>query len=376
MAQDRQTPDYQALAQPSVRTLRAYDPGHDIVALRRKFGPALVELGSNESVIGPSPAAMRAAGEVMADAYRYPDPLGSELKQALARVHGLSTAQIMLGNGSHELLMMLAQVFAGPGRDVVGSEFGFAVYALAAQCANARYLRAPAFAEDAASPRGHDLEAIKATVSAGTAIAYLANPNNPTGTWFTTAQLSAFLRCIPAEVLVVVDEAYIEFVDDPALVSATSLLAEHPNLVVARTFSKAHGLAGLRVGFICAHPGLIEVMERIRESFNVGLAGLAAATASLADLGHLDRVRAENRIEREWLGAQLRQRGLGVPASQTNFLLADFGRPAAALESALVRSGIVLRPMGGYGLPNCLRITVGRRNEHLALLAALDAVKP
>ena len=376
MAAERSPLDFEGLAQPGVRGLRAYDPGHDIIALRRRFGAGLVELGSNESVAGPSPAAARAAADALTDAWRYPDPLGGDLKSALAASHGLSNEQFILGNGSHELLMMLAQVLAGPGRDVVASEFGFAVYALAAQAANARYVRVPAMATDSPMPRGHDLRAIAAAVDENSAMVYLANPNNPTGTWFSTADLVAFLSSVPDQVLVVVDEAYLEFVDDPELVSATTLLGRFPNLVVARTFSKAHGLAGLRVGFACAHPGLVQVMERVRESFNVGLSGLAAAAASLADAGHLAEVRANNAAERDWLAAQLRTRGLGVAPSQTNFLLADFGRPAAPVEAALVQAGIVLRPMAGYGLPNCLRITVGRREDNAALLSALDALTP
>ncbi len=366
--------DFDALAQAGVRGLRAYDPGHDIIALRRQFGAGLVELGSNESVAGPSPAAAQAAQDALADVYRYPDPLGGELKSALAASHQLSPAHFLLGNGSHELLMMLAQVFAGPGRDVLASEFGFAVYALAAQAANARYVRVPALPPGAASARGHDLAGMAAAVTADTALVYLANPNNPTGTWFSTRQLQGFLDAIPERVLVVVDEAYLEFVEDPELVSAIGLLAQYPNLIVARTFSKAHGLAGLRVGFVCANPGLVQVMERVRESFNVSLPALAAARASLADSKHLAAVRARNSAEREWLATRLRERGLAVADSQTNFLLADFAQPAAPIEAALVAAGIVLRPMAGYGLPTCLRITVGRREEHLALLAALDAV--
>jgi histidinol-phosphate aminotransferase len=376
MAAERGPPDFEGLAQPGVRGLRAYDPGHDIIALRRRFGAALVELGSNESVAGPSPAARQAAIDALADAWRYPDPLGGELKAALAASLGLSTEQLILGDGSHELLMMLAQVFAGPGRDVLASEFGFAVYALAAQAANARYLRVPALATSAAMPRGHDLRAIAAAVDENSAMVYLANPNNPTATWFATADLVAFLESVPAEVLVVVDEAYLEFVDDAALVSATTLLGRFPNLVVTRTFSKAHGLAGLRVGYACAHAGLVQVMERVRESFNVGLAGLAAAAASLADPEHLAKVRTGNAAERNWLAGELRARGLEVAPSQTNFLLADFKRPAAPIEAVLVQAGVVLRPMVGYGLPTCLRITVGRRQDNVALLSALDALSP
>jgi histidinol-phosphate aminotransferase len=368
------TPDFEALAQPGIRALRAYDPGHDIVALRRRFPDGLVELGSNESPFGASPRALQAIRDSLGQLHRYPDPLGADLKRALAGQLEVDARQLVLGNGSHELLMMLAQSFAGPGADVLASQFGFAVYGIAAQAAGATFVRAPALAADAPMPRGHDLDAIAARVGPDTRLVYLANPNNPTGTWLSTRALAAFLDAMPAHVLVVVDEAYLEFVTDPELVTAVTLLARHPNLVVTRTFSKAHGLAGLRVGYACAHPNLIDILERVRESFNVGTPGLAAAAASLSDPGHLQSVRQDNAIEREWLAGQLRDRGLRVGPSQTNFLLLDFQRDVAAVEAALIQRGIVLRPMSGYGLPECLRVTVGFRSENQQLLDALDGI--
>lgn len=368
-------PDFDALAHPGIRGLRAYDPGHDIVRLRRKFADAgLVELGSNENSYGPSPRAGDAVLACLPEMHRYPDPLGTDLKAALAAQLGLSPAQIFLGNGSHELLMMLAQVFAGPSADVLASEFGFAVYAIAAQAADARFIKVPALPTGSPMPRGHDLAAIEAGINERTRLVYLANPNNPTGTWFSTAALDDFLSRQGPDALVIVDEAYLEYVTDPELVSATSLLPKYPNLVVTRTFSKAYGLAGLRVGYVCAHPELLRVLERVRESFNVSLPGLAACAAALTDQDHLQAVRRGNAQEREWLAAELRGRGLAVPPSQTNFLLADLGRDASPIESALVHRGVVLRPMIGYGLPSCLRITVGLREENLRLLKAFDEV--
>jgi histidinol-phosphate aminotransferase len=368
-------PDFDLLAQAGIKRLRAYDPGHDIVALRRKFAESvLVELGSNENPLGPSPRAHAAVRSSLADLHRYPDPLGTDLKRALADHMALEPTQIMLGNGSHELLMMLAQVFAGPGVDVLASEFGFAVYAIAAQAADAGFTRVPALPLDGPMPRGHDLAAIAAHVGTRTSLVYLANPNNPTGTWFSTAALDQFLSKLRPNALVIVDEAYFEYVTDPALSSAIALLAKYPNLIVTRTFSKAYGLAGLRVGYACAHPRLLAVLERVRESFNVNTPGLLACAAALGDQDHVQTVRRCNELEREWLAGQLGARGLAVAASQTNFLLADFGREAAPFEAALVQRGIVLRPMAGYGLPNCLRITVGLRQENLRLLAMLDEV--
>ncbi|HJR72249.1 MAG TPA: histidinol-phosphate transaminase [Luteimonas sp.] len=368
--------DFERLANAGVRRLRAYDPGHDLVALRRRFGAeGLVELGSNENPYGPSPRARAAVLAALADVHRYPDPLGGDLKRALAAKHGVAEAQILLGNGSHELLMQFAQVFAGPDAGVVASQYGFAVYALAAQAAGSEFVAAPAYARGHAMPRGHDLDAIAAAVTASTRLIYLANPNNPTGTWFGADALKTLLARVPDDVLVVVDEAYAEMADAPDYASALPLLAEHPNLIVTRTFSKAYALAGLRIGYAVAHPGLIAVMERIRESFNVNALGMAAAEAALGDAEHLRSTRESNARERTALAAALSERGVVCAPSQTNFLLAEFGADSIALERELVARGAVLRPMAGYGLAECLRITVGDAGENARLLRILDEVR-
>ena len=367
--------DFEALARPGIQRLRAYDPGHDLVALRRRFVEAqLVELGSNENPYGASPKAKQAVVDALAGIHIYPDPLGGDLKRALARHHGIATANLLLGNGSHELLMQFAQVFAGPGDEVVASKFGFAVYALAAQAAGAELRLAPAHAREHAMPRGHDLAALLQAIGPRTKLVYLANPNNPTGTWFGAQAFAEFLARVPERVIVVVDEAYAEFVDAPDYASALPLIARHPNLVVTRTFSKAYALAGLRVGFAVANPNLIAVMERVRESFNVNAPGLAAAEAALADGEHLQASVSGNAAQREVLAAALRERGLKVSPSQTNFLLVEFGDAAGRIEAALIARGIVLRPMGGYGLGECLRITVGTEAENARLLEALGEV--
>jgi histidinol-phosphate aminotransferase len=365
-------PKFAALATPGVRGLRAYDPGHDLVAWRRRIGPSLVELGSNENPWGASPAARAAVLDILHSLHRYPDPLGGDLKRTLADVHGVDPSALILGNGSHELLMQIAQVFTGEGDEVVASQYGFAVYALAAQAAGATLQTAPALPRDDAMPRGHDLDAIAAAVGPRTKLVYLANPNNPTGTWFGIEALSVFLQRMPRNVLVVVDEAYAEFADDGA--TAMTLLAAQPNLIVTRTFSKAYALAGLRVGFAVAHPDCIAVLERVRESFNVNMAGLAAAEAALDDRDHLRWVLARNAEERTKLDAALTARGGFVHPSRTNFLLVEFGARTGAIEAGLLERGIVLRPMGGYGLPDCLRITVGDRDENRRLVAALEAM--
>jgi histidinol-phosphate aminotransferase len=369
---------FAARASRGVQRLRAYDPGHDLVALRRKFGEDnLIELGSNENPYGPSPAARMAILDQLHSIHRYPDPLGLDLKRMLAVKHGVGTEQLLLGNGSHELLMQLAQVFAGPGEEVVFSRYGFAVFALATQCAGATARVIDALPRDHATmPLGHDLDAIAAAIAPTTKLVYLANPNNPTGTWFGRAALEAFVARVPEDVLIVFDEAYAEMAGAPDYASALPLLPEYPNVVVTRTFSKAYGLAGLRVGYLLAAPGLVAVMERVRESFNVNGLALAACEAVLGDEAHLQWSLERNAAERASLTESLQSRGLRVFPSQTNFVLVEFGPNAALIEAALIAQGVVLRPMGGYGLPDCLRITVGSRVENQRLLAALDAVLP
>lgn len=366
---------FAARATVGVQRLKAYDPGHDLVALRDRFGEfALVELGSNENSHGPSPAAREAIVEHLYALHRYPDPRGGVLKRALAERHGVGMDGIVLGNGSHELLMQLAQVFAGSGDEVVFSQYGFAVFALATQAAGASARVVPALGPDDAMPLGHDLDAIAAAITPSTKLVYLANPNNPTGTWFSRERFARFMDAVSADVIVVMDEAYAEMADADAATDARPLLARHANLVITRTFSKGYGLAALRVGYALAAPGLVAVMERVRESFNVNGPALAACAAALGDGPHLAWACARNAEQRAALSEALRSRGLRVLPSQTNFLLVEFGEHTAAIEAALLERGVVLRPMRGYGLPTYSRITVGTRDENRRLLAALDEV--
>ena len=367
--------DIGSLAQQAIRRLRAYDPGHDLIALRRQFDD-LIELGANESPYGASHLALAAARAAIEDVHRYPDPLGGDLKRALAEHFDLQTGQIALGNGSHELLMLLGQVFTAPDAALACARHSFAVYALSAMATGAPIQWADANPRDHAMPCGHDLDALLAVIDASTRLVCLANPNNPTGTWLTRDELRGFLSRVPAHVIVVIDEAYREYQDDPEAASAVGLIDEFPRLAVTGTFSKAHGLAGLRVGYLLAQPALIGLIERLRESFNVNSVALAAAQAALADGAHVEQVRQGNAREREALAQGLRERGLFVFPSRTNFLLVAFGPHCAALEQRLVNCGVVLRPMGGYGLGDCLRITVGTADENRLLLETLDVLLP
>ena len=364
--------DAGALANAATRALRAYDPGHDLPTLRKRFGAQLAELGSNENPLGPSPRAIAAIEAALPEAFRYPDPKGLSLKTALARHLDVDIGRITLGNGSHELLMLIAQCFADASTSVVFSEFGFAVFPIATAAAGAHALRVPALARDHATmPLGHDLDAMVRAIRPDTRLVYLANPNNPTGTWVDDAALENFLARVPSTTLIVVDEAYAEFVTASGLRSALRLLPRFSNLIVTRTFSKAYALAGLRVGYAVSAPEVAAIFERLRESFNVNGLALAAAEAALADQAHIANGRAWNLAEREWLSEKLRARGLRVLPSQTNFVLVDFARDAAPIERALFERGVIARPMTGYGLPEFLRISVGSRAENERLLDAL-----
>jgi histidinol-phosphate aminotransferase len=357
-----------------VAQLKAYDPGHDLPALRARFAPqSLAELGSNENPLGPAPAVVETLRKLpVEELFRYPDPLGLALRRALAARLRVDIDQLVLGTGSHELLMLLAQAVAAAGDEVVFSEFGFAVFPIGTAAVGATPRRVAALPRSGVAPRGHDLAALAGAVNSATRLVFVANPNNPTGTWFDRSALRAFLSAIDPRVPVVVDEAYHEYVDDPAVGSALELLPQFPNLIITRTFSKGYGLAGLRVGYAIGDPATISVLNRLRESFNVNAAALLLARLALDDDAHLERARAFNRSERARLEAGLVQRGLFVHPSMTNFVLVDFDRPAAPIEQRWLDRGVVVRPMGGYSLPGCLRISVGSVAENTRLLQTLD----
>jgi histidinol-phosphate aminotransferase len=359
---------------PALRALKAYDPGHDLPALRRRHGAALVELGSNENSLGPSPMALAAMQSALAEAWRYPDPSAQALRQALATHFGRPLDGVVLGNGSHELLIQLAQCYAGPGDEVLFSQFGFAVFAIAAMAVGATPLVAPALAADDPMPRGHDAAALSSRLGPAVRLLYIANPNNPTGTWLSLEAIETLLRKAAGQALVVVDEAYQEYVTGGGPRSAAALLDDHPHLVVTRTFSKVHGLAGLRVGYALCHPEVAAVLEKFRETFNVNHVAQAAALAALEDEDHVERTRLHNAREREAMRETLLGLGLQVAPSQGNFLLIDFGREAAPIEAGLMARSVVVRPMGGYGLPTCLRVTVGDEGENARFLAAMREV--
>ncbi len=370
------TCDYLALAAPGVRTLQPYQPGKPESELRREYGLShIVKLASNENPLGPSPRALAAVREAMGELARYPDGNGFELKVALSAKLGLSMAMLTLGNGSNDVLELAARVFLTPEHEAVFSEHAFAVYPIVTQAIGATARVAKANPPDHAMPYGHDLTAMRASISDRTRIVFVANPNNPTGTWLKTAELEEFLSSVPESVIVVVDEAYGEYVEAEA--DCPNALRWHdrfPNLIVTRTFSKAYGLAGLRVGYAVSHPSIADLLNRVREPFNVNSLALVAAAAALDDVSHLERGRAVNRAGIRQLQDACRQLGLNWLPSVGNFLCVDVGRPGREVFLELLKQGVIVRPVDNYGLPRFLRISIGTEAENARLIEVLNAV--
>ena len=360
----------------AVRALAPYVIGKPISELARELGlreADIIKLASNENPLGPSPLALQAMQRALADVWLYPDGNGHDLKHALAQRHGVAMSQVTLGNGSNDLLVLLAEAFLTPQVNAVYSQYAFAIYGLVVQATGAQSRVAPAYQPGHPMQLGHDLDAMLERIDADTRLVYIANPNNPTGTWNTPAQVASFLARVPANVVVVLDEAYFEYsrrVDCP---DGMGLCAEYPNLVVLRTFSKAHALAGVRVGYAISHPDVADVLNRVRQPFNVNIPAMAGAQASILDA---DQVRRAVQLVAEG-EAQLRAAlpALGVKLHPTagNFVLADVGDNGHAIYERLLRHGVIVRPMGGYGLPRCLRITFGTAAQNGKLIAALAA---
>lgn len=357
-----------SLTAPGVAGLKPYEPGKPIETLEREYGVRnAIKLASNENPLGPSPLALEAVIKASAKLALYPDGAGFALKAALGRHLGVQPEQVVLGNGSNEILELVTRTFVTPADEVVFSEHAFAVYPIVTQAVGATARVAPA------RDYGHDLDAMAGLVNENTRLVFVANPNNPTGTYLAREALEAFITSMPSHVLVVLDEAYFEFVDAPDYPDGIAWLERFDNLLVTRTFSKIYGLAGLRVGYGVGHPKLISLLERVRQPFNVNSAAMAAAEAALADHEHLRRSRALNASGMAQLVAGIEALGLHALPSVGNFLAVHVGRDAAPVYEALLRQGVIVRPVAGYGMPEFLRVTIGRPEENVRFLQALEA---
>jgi histidinol-phosphate aminotransferase len=353
-----------------VRAIAPYVPGKPVEEVARELhlDPAtIVKLASNENPRGPSPRVLAAIREAAADVTRYPDGNGFALRAALALHHGIGPAQIVLGNGSNDVLELVAAAFLTPGDEAVFSQFAFAVYPLATKARGAKGVEVPA------RDHGHDLDAMLAAITPRTRVVFVANPNNPTGTWASSAKVASFVAAVPPDVVVVLDEAYDEYLPEEGRSPSIGWIGRHPNLVVVRTFSKAYGLAALRVGYGVMDASIAALLERVRQPFNVNALAQAAAVAALADRDYVEESSRQNREGMRQLEEELARLRVPVLRSHGNFLLVRVG-DAAAVFDGLLREGVIVRPVAGYGLPEWLRVTIGLPAENARFLAALAKV--
>ncbi len=349
-----------------VRSISPYQPGKPITELAREMGlpvESIVKLASNENPLGMSPNARAAVEKAMTGIERYPDQF--DLIKAVAAATGVDMPQVVLGNGSNDVLDMIARVFLAPGRSAVFAQHAFAVYPLATLSSGAEVIAVPA------KHFGHDLDAMRAAIRPDTRVVWIANPNNPTGTFLPHGEVYAFLESVPGDVVVVLDEAYNEYLPPAERVDTAAWLRTFPNLIITRTFSKIYGLAGLRIGYGLASAEIIDLMHRIQQPFNVNNLALAGAIAALDDHLFVADSYELNRRGMEQIVAGLKRLGLEHIPSHGNFLTFKVGT-AAAVNQKLLQQGVIVRPIGAYGLPDWLRVTIGSEPENTRFLAALE----
>lgn len=352
------------LAVESIAGLQPYVPGKPIEELQRQYGVRdVIKLASNESPIGPSQAAQAAIALATRDLTRYPDGNGYSLKLALSEKFQVDAKQITLGNGSNDVLELIARCFASPADEVMFAQHAFAVYSLVAQAIGAKLVEVPAI------EYGHDLPAMQQAITAKTKLIFIANPNNPTGTYLPASEVYTFLKAVPDNVIVVLDEAYVEYGDLD--INSIDWLVEFPNLIICRTFSKAYGLAGLRVGFALSSPEIADLLNRLRQPFNVNHLAMCAAIAALGDEDYLQRAKQVNNEGMQQYINGFNAMGLNYIPSKANFICVDVKTNAAEIYEKLLQQGVIVRPVAGYGLPTHLRISIGLEHENQRCLQAL-----
>lgn len=356
----------------NIRSIQPYQPGKPISELAREMGlseDAIIKLASNENPLGVSPLALDAMMNAMQDIALYPDGSGFELKAALSRCHDVKAEQIVLGNGSNDVLDLAARIFLKPGASAVYSQHAFAVYPLVIQIAGANGIQVPA------QEYGHDLPAILDAIQPETRMVFIANPNNPTGTLSSVEDLYRFIERVSRDILIVLDEAYYEYLPEINKSNSIQWLNEFPNLLITRTFSKIYGLAGVRVGFAIAHPDIADLMNRVRQPFNVSSIGLIGALATLDDNEFVQKSFALNRAGMLQLTDGFRKLGLEFIPSSGNFISFRIDGDAAntpKVYQSLLRQGVIVRPLGIYEMPHHLRVTVGLAAENERFLNALQ----
>lgn len=358
------------LVPPYIETLKPYVPGKPIEETEREYGlSGVIKLASNENPLGPSPRALEAIRAALPKVHLYPDASSYTLVHALARHLEVRPEELLLGCGSNELIELLIRTFTTPEDEVLLCKGSFPAYRISVQAHGRPFREVPMRAG-----LGYDLEAMAQAITPRTRMIFLANPDNPTGTAFGRAAWEAFLARVPEHVLVVHDEAYFEFVDWSEFFSAVEYFRRHPNVVALRTFSKIHGLAGLRLGYGVMDARLVTYLQRTRMPFNLTIPAQVGGTAALEDGEHVRRTRELNLQGLRYFETELPRLGASLPKSHANFVLADFGRPAMELYEKLLRKGVIVRPVASNGYPTSLRISVGTHEENQRCVAALREV--
>ncbi|MEE9234201.1 MAG: histidinol-phosphate transaminase [Candidatus Acidoferrales bacterium] len=348
-----------------VASLKSYVPGKPIEEVERELGLTAIKLASNENALGPSPKAIKALQCFLSRSHRYPDAAGTYLREKLSARNELGLEHIVLGNGSTELIQLLCHIYLEPGKTGLTSQGTFVMFPLGVRSAGGDVVQVPL--KDLA----YDLEALAARIDDSVRILYLANPNNPTGTLFTASEMDRFLENVSENVLVVLDEAYCDYVQRPDYSRALDYVRQGRYLIVLRTFSKVHGLAGLRIGYGLGHPEVVDALNKIRSPFNVSNLALVAAEAALDDAEHIRRSVESNRRGLQLLSRELPRLGLRCVPSFANFIYCESGRDAKEDFRALLKMGVIVRPMGFMGLPRGLRVTVGTEEENRKVVEAL-----
>lgn len=360
---------YINITNEGVKSLSPYQAGKPIEELERELGITnIIKLASNENPFGFPESAKQAIINQLNDLTRYPDANGFELKAAVSKKFGVAPNQVTLGNGSNDLLELFAHTFAGEKDEIIYSQYAFIVYPLVTKAINAVAREIPA------KNWGHDLDGFLAAINEKTKLIFIANPNNPTGNFLTEAEVDRFLAQVPENVIVVLDEAYTEFTAENERLNSFGLLQKYPNLIISRSLSKAYGLAGLRIGYAVSNPEIADLLNRVRQPFNCNSLALASAVAVMNDDEFVKKVAENNRLEMARYEAFCQAQGLEYIPSKGNFITIDFKQPAAPIYEALLREGVIVRPIAGYGMPNHLRISIGLPEENDRFFKALIKV--
>ncbi len=357
------------LAKRGISSLKPYIPGKPIEEVKRELGlKEVIKLASNENPLGPSPLAVQALREAISQVHLYPEDGGPQLREALARRLGVSPQEVILGNGSVEIIQAINIAFLNPGEKVVISDPSFALYRITTQTAGGREVLVPL--------KGwkHDLRALAQAVDEGTKLLFIDNPINPVGTIVSKEELEPFIREMPESVIVILDEAYYEFQERKDYPDSLKWVRQGLNVVILRTFSKIYGLAGLRLGYGVAKEEIVELLNQVRLPFNVNLLALKAAMACLEDEEHCSRTRELNREGKEFLYRELDRMGVEYIPSETNFIMIELGQDAQSSFQEFLKQGVIVRPLGAYGLSTKIRLTVGKREENEAFIRSLNRI--